>query len=310
MSMKAFIAVSHTGSFARAADSLGLSRAMVTKHIRQLEDSLGVRLLNRTTRKLSLTEVGAAYRERCSQILADVDEADSAATQLSSQPTGMLRIAAPPSFGAFHLVPAIGDYIDVYPKVQVSLTLTDRLPDLAEDGHDVSIHLGELQDSSLVAQRVAHARMVVCGAPTYFARHGVPRHPDELARHQCLRYSTHAAHHDQWAFVGQEQCNVKVGGPLIANTGDALRVGALEGLGIVLLPTYMVGDDLRAGRLVAVLSEFEPAGIDINAVYLHRKHLSAKVRTFVGFLKARFLTRPFWDDWRAGEPCSETEALA
>ncbi|MGQ0658966.1 MAG: LysR substrate-binding domain-containing protein [Chromatiales bacterium] len=302
MSMKAFVAVAQGGSFARAAASLGLSRAMVTKHMRRLEDSLGVRLVNRTTRRVSLTEAGMAYRERCVGILADVDEADSAATQLSSKPTGTLRLTAPPAFGTLHLAPAIAEYIAVHPDVEVAMTLSQREIDLAEEGQDLGILVGELKDSSLIAHRLAHSRVVVCGAPAYLERHGVPQRPEDLRDHACLRYCTQSLHHDRWEFLGPDgPVSVQVRGPLISNIGEALRVAAVTGLGLVLQPTYMVGADLSCGRLRTVMPGFEPVGVDIHAVYLHRKHLSAKVRTFVAHLKERFNDRPYWDDWRTAQ---------
>src|SRR3990172_3741128 len=241
MSIKVFVTVAQQGNFARAAESLELSRAMVTKHVRQLEDNLGARLLNRTTRKLSLTEVGVAYRERCLQILADVEEADSAATHLSSNPTGVLRVTAPPSLGTFHLAPAVAAYIAAYPQVEVAMTLSDRNIDLAEDGQDLAIQVGELLDSGLIAHKIAHAGMVVCGAPAYFERRGIPNTPEELVNHDCLRYATHSMHHDRWEFVRpQGTVGVLVRGPLTSNTGDVLRIAAIHGLGLVLQPTYMV----------------------------------------------------------------------
>jgi DNA-binding transcriptional LysR family regulator len=292
MSMKAFVEVAQRGSFARAAQTLGLSRAMVTKHIRQLEDNLGARLLNRTSRQLSLTEVGIAYRARCLQILADVEEANSAATQSNSQPSGVLRVTAPPSFGTFHLAPAVAAYIAAYPQVEIAMTLSDRNVDLAEEGQDLAIQVGILPDSNLIAHRIAHAEMIVCGAPAYFQRRGIPDTPEELANHDCLRYATHSLHHDRWEFVlPQGTVGVPVRGPLTSNTGDVLRIAAIHGLGLVLQPTYMVGEDLETGLLQAVLGNYEAVGIDINAIYLHRKHLSAKVRTFVEFLKSHFATR-------------------
>lgn len=291
MNMKAFVAVAQQGSFARAAQALGLSRAMVTKHIRQLEDNLGARLLNRTSRQLSLTEVGTAYRERCVQILADVEEANSAATQMSSRPTGVLRVTAPPSFGTFHLAPAVAAYIAAYPQVEVAMTLSDRNVDLAEEGQDLAIQVGVLPDSNLIAHKIAHAKMIVCGAPAYFQRRGIPNTPEELANHDCLRYATHSLHHDRWEFVlPQGTLGVPVRGPLTSNTGDVLRIAAIHGLGLVLQPAYMVGEDLKVGQLQTVLRNYEAVGIDISAIYLNRKHLSAKVRTFVEFLKSHFAT--------------------
>ena len=295
-SMKVFVRVAQAGSFARAADQLQISRAMVTKHIMSLENRLGLRLLNRTTRRLSLTEVGTAYRERCAQILAEIEEAEMTATQMQTQPRGTLRVTAPTSFGSFHLAPAIADYIRQYPDVEVSMALADRTPDLADEGIDVAVRIGLPDTTSMVARRIAQARMVICGAPAYFQRHGTPRQPQDLVEHNCLRYLYRAR--DEWEFKSANtMISVPIKGNIESTAGDALRMAAIHGAGLVLQPTYMVGEDLKAGRLLAVMTDYEPVGADIYAFYLHRKHLSNKVRTFVDFLLERYSPRPYWDDW-------------
>ena len=308
--MRVFARVAQAGSFAKAAEQLGMSRAMVTKHVMSLENHLGIRLLNRTTRRLSLTEVGVAYRDRCTQILAEIEEAELAAGQLQTQPRGMLRVTAPTSFGIFHLAPAVADYMRVFPDVEVSLTLNDRILDLADEALDLSIRISVLKDSSLVAQKIAHARTAVCGSPDYLQRHGVPKHPSELVNHNCLRYVYRAR--DEWDFHGpQGPLTVPVYGTLESTVGDALRLAAINGAGLVFQPTYMVGEDLINGRLQAVLTEYEPQSVDIYAVYLHRKHLSAKVRTFVDFLKARYSPNPYWDEWdRMATPSGANRSAA
>lgn len=297
-SMKVFVQVARSRGFAKAAEQLGMSRAMVTKHVMNLENTLSVRLLNRTTRRLSLTEVGAAYRDRCTQILAEIEEAEISATQLQTEPRGTLRITSPTSFGIFHLAPAVADYMKAYPDVEVVLSLVDRVMDLAEEGLDLAVRITRTLEPNLIAQRIAHARIVVCGSPEYLDRHGVPTHPVDLQRHNCLRYAYRDT--DEWEFTGPEgKIRIHVHGTLEANVGDSLRMAAISGVGLVLQPTYMVGEDLKAGRLRAVLTDYEPLGVDVNAVYLHRKHLSAKVRSFVEFLKARFQPKPYWDEWEA-----------
>lgn len=297
-SMNVFTKVAKAGSFAAAAKELNISRAMATKHVMQLENSLGIRLLNRTTRQLSLTEVGNAYFERCLQILDDIEENELAVTHMQTEPRGTLKVASPPFFGTYHLAPAISEYLRHYPDVNVELLLQGGTVDVIEAGLDLAIHLGELAESSLIARKLATSRQVVCGAPDYFVGHGVPKTPNDLKTHNCL-FNWSWPQKDHWQFRDPEgkKIIIRVGGNLQANVSGALRLAAINGLGLVMLPTYMAGHDLRKGRLQAVMTEYEPATLDINAVYPHRKNLSAKVRTFVDFLYDRFQPRPYWDDW-------------
>ncbi len=299
-SMKVFAKVAKHGSFAAAAKELGISRAMATKHVMHLENSLGVRLLNRTTRKISLTEAGAAYLERCQQILEDIEETELAVTQLHTEPQGLLRISTPPFFGTFHLAPTIAAYLQQYPKVRVDLVVRGGLVDVVAEGLDLAIRLGEQPDSSLIARRLASSPRVVCGAPAYFEKYGKPRHPHDLKHHNCL-VNWGFEPHDLWRFTDPdgETITVKVGGNLQANTADPLRLAAIHGLGLVVLPTYIVGQDLSKKRLEAVLQDYEMAPMDIYAVYPHRRHLSAKVRTFLDFLAERLHPVPYWEKWRA-----------
>ena len=297
-SMLVFTKVAKAGSFAAAAKELGLSRAMATKHVMQLENGLGIRLLNRTTRNLNLTEVGAVYLERCRQILDDMEEMELAVTRLQTEPRGLLKVSATPFFGSYHLIPAISAYMEVYPDVHVDLTLQTSYVDLIEEGFDLAIQLDELQDSSLIARSLGTSQRVVCGSPAYFKKFGTPKSPEELRNHNCL-VNLSLAPRDQWQFniPGGETMTIKVQGTLQANVADALRIAALSGLGLVILPTYMVGPDIRKSRLQAVLTEYVPAPLEIHAVYPHRKHLSAKVRTFVDFLHDRFHPKPYWEEW-------------
>jgi DNA-binding transcriptional LysR family regulator len=297
-SMLVFTKVAKAGSFAAAAKELGLSRAMATKHVMQLENGLGIRLLNRTTRNLNLTEVGAVYLERCRQILDDMEEMELAVTRLQTEPRGLLKVSATPFFGSYHLIPAISAYMEVYPDVHVDLTLQASYVDLIEEGFDLAIQLDELQDSSLIARSLGTSQRVVCGSPAYFKKFGTPKSPEELRNHNCL-VNLSLAPRDQWQFniPGGETMTIKVQGTLQANVADALRIAALSGLGLVILPTYMVGQDIRKSRLQAVLTEYVPAPLEIHAVYPHRKHLSAKVRTFVDFLHDRFHPKPYWEEW-------------
>jgi len=297
ISMQIFEKVAKHNSFSAAARDMGVSKAMVSKHIASLENSLDVLLLNRTTRRLSLTESGAAYLERVKNILADIEETELAVSTLSSEPRGTLKLSAPTSFGSFHLARAIGGYKQIYPDVHIEMILTERLHDLVEDGLDLAIHVGHLDDSSLIAKRLASARMIVCGSPAYFEKHGIPETPEDLIHHQCLIYSPRIPA-NEWIFKkDNKKFNVRVSGDIRSNIGDALRVAAMQDSGLIQLPTYMTGLDIKAGRLQAVLEDYEPPESPINALYLHRKHLSAKVRTFVDYLYDILHPVPYWDEW-------------
>jgi len=294
-SMRIFTQVAELGSFTAAAERSHLSKAMVTKHVTQLEAHLGVRLLNRTTRRLSLTEAGRAYVERCGRILADIDETEQAVSHLAVTPRGVLRANAPVSFGLLHLAPALADYLARYPAVTVELTLNDRLVDVVEEGYDLAIRIDRFTDSSLVARRLAPARLVVCAAPAYFQRHGTPRQPADLAAHNCLNYSYWSLR-DEWRFERAGQIEtVRIRGSLQANNGDVLRAAALRGLGIILQPTFLVGEDIKTGHLQAILEDYRVPELTVAAVYPHRRYLSAKVRTFVDFLQTFFGAPPYWD---------------
>jgi DNA-binding transcriptional LysR family regulator len=297
ISMKVFEKVAKLNSFSAAAENMGLSKAMVSKHIASLENSLDVLLLNRTTRRISLTESGAAYLERVKNILSDIEETELAVSTLSSEPRGTLKLTAPTSFGAFHLARAIGGYKQIYPDVHIEMVLSERMPDLVEDGIDLAIHVGHLDDSSLIARRLASAHMVVCGSPGYFNKYGIPKTPEDLTDHKCLIYTPRTPV-NEWSFQkDQKQFNVRVSGDIRSNIGDALRVAAMQDSGLIQLPTYMTGLDIKAGRLQVVLEGYEPPESPINALYLHRKHLSAKVRTFVDYLYEILQPVPYWDEW-------------
>ncbi|WP_119458837.1 LysR family transcriptional regulator [Rhodospirillaceae bacterium SYSU D60014] len=293
--MQAFARVAELGSFSAAARQLGLAKSVVSKLVMGLENHLGARLLNRTTRRLSLTEAGVTYYEACARILGAVEEADLSVSRLQAIPRGRLKVNASMSFGFLHLAPAIPDFLARYPELQIDLTLNDRFVDLVDGGYDVAVRIGALADSSLIARKLAPARRIVCGSPDYFARHGVPQLPEDLADHNCLGYSYQVSG-NEWPFRGPErEHRVKVSGSFEVNNGDALRAAAIGGLGIVLLPSFIIGDDLAAGRLRCVLSAYRAPETDIHAVYPHSRHLSAKVRAFVDFLAERFGPQPYWD---------------
>jgi DNA-binding transcriptional LysR family regulator len=297
--MAVFARVVEARSFSEAARQLGLSKSAVSKQVSRLEDRLGARLLNRTTRRLGLTEVGATYYEYCARMLVEAEEAERAVTALHGEPRGLLKVNAPMSFGVRHLAPALPELLARYPEIRVDLVLNDRFVDMIEEGFDVAIRIAALPDSSLVARRLAPSRHVLCGSPAYFARHGEPKKPDDLRQHNCLNY-TYLASHDEWPFEGKTESKggkrtVKVTGTLQANNGDVLAAAAVAGLGLVMSPTFIVGPDVQAGRLKCVLRDYLSAETAIYAVYPHRRHLSAKVRAFVDFLGERFGPEPYWD---------------
>ena len=294
-SMRVFAAVVDAGSFTRAADKLDLSRGMATRYVAQLEEHLGVRLLNRTTRKLSLTEAGSDYYERAAQVLAMVEEAQSSVAQETSIPRGTLRVASSHAFGIRHLGSAIAEYLQGYPGVKVDVTLNDRVVDLVEEGFDLGIRVGTKIDPGLVARKLARARMVACASPGYLRKHGAPKSPEELAGHNCLSYA-YVNLPNEWHFrrKGVER-KVLVSGDLRGNSGDILRNAAIEGLGVILQPTFLIYEALREKQLVHILTDWEADDFTIFAVYPNRKFLPLKVRTFIDFLAERFGPEPYWD---------------
>jgi DNA-binding transcriptional LysR family regulator len=292
--MKVFAAVVDAGSFAAASDRLDMSRAMASKYVAHLEEHLGTRLLQRTTRKQTLTESGAAYYDSCVQILADISDAEEGAVRHTDAPRGTLRFTLPVSFGILHMGPVVSDYMKQYPEVKVDLLLTDRRVDLIEEGLDLAVRIGSMPESGLIAKKLASDSVVICGAPDYFKRHGVPTAPADLARHNCLTYS-YAAIGDDWKLTGPGGTHtVRVSGSLRATNGDMVKLAALGGVGLMRQPLFLAGDDIRAGRLVEVLSEYKSGELGIYAVYPSRKHLSAKVRTFVDFLAAALALKSEW----------------
>jgi len=294
--MEAFVRVAECRSFSEAARRLNLSKSVISRQVSTLEQELGARLFNRTTRSLTLTEVGGAYLERCQRILADIEEANQSVSNLQAAPRGKLKVSAPVPFTTQHLGPALPDFLARYPEVEVDIALNDRFVNLVEEGYDLAIRVGRLDDSSLIAKFLAPARMAVVGSAAYLAERGAPTNPEELNQHCCLLYSNLTTP-DEWSFVAPDgrKSTIEVKGRLRANNGDVLRQAALAGLGLVMLPTFIVGPDLQAGTLVQVLEDFVPQQIGIYAVYPHARHLSPKVRAFVDFLAERFGPRPYWD---------------
>lgn len=299
--MVVFAKVVEALSFSGAAKSLGLSKSAVSKQVSQLEERLGARLLNRTTRRLVLTEVGRVYYEHAARVLTEAEAAERAVSNLSEAPRGVLKLNVPMSFGFLHIAPALPEFLATAPELRVELALSDRYVDLMDEGFDLAVRIARdpLADSSLVARRLAPSRMVVCASPEYLAKHGEPRHPDDLKQHCCLGY-TYAAMPDEWPFeVDGKPYTVKVRGPIRANNGDALHAAALNHAGLVVSPTFICGPDLQKGTLRAVLCDYAPWQSSIYAVYPSGRHLTPKVRAFIDFLARRFGPQPYWD-WDTG----------
>jgi len=285
----AFAKVVEAGSFVRAAERLATSVSAVSRHVAELEAHLDVRLLNRTTRRLSLTESGTAFYQRCVQLLADLDEAEQSATASAIAPRGTLRLSASVTFGERHLAPAIAAFIERYPDMHFDVELSDRAVDLVEEGFDAALRIGAIGSQNLVGRPVGETRLVCCAAPDYLRRRGVPKRPEELAGHECLTYE-YASQRNVWLFREGDGSlrQVKVSGAVHANSGRFLATLAVAARGIAYEPDFICGPDIRAGRLVPILLEFRPAPASIQLVYPSRRHLSAKVRAFAEFLRERF----------------------
>lgn len=298
--MTLFARVVDAKSFSAAAETLHMSKSTVSKQINALEKSLGVRLLNRTTRQLSLTEAGGRFYQHCTRIVSEEEAAVAEATRLSREPRGNLKVASPAAFGRLHVAPALADYLNRYPKINVEMVFIDRPVNLAEEGFDVAIkqaHESEL-NPNLVARRIAPVRWVICAAPEYLRRCGSPGSPEDLSRHCCLFYSYLEGEAD-WQLSGPEgEVSVHVSGRYQANNSEGVREVALRGVGLALLPTFIVGNDLRDGLLRRVLDDYEPRGAfgsSIYAVYLPTRYLPQSTRTFIDFMIERFGGVPSWD---------------
>ncbi len=293
--MTTFVEVVKSGSFTLAADNLNLSRAQVSKTIMQLEAHLDTRLLNRTTRTISLNEIGKIYYERCLTILQDIDDIEDITRQQTSKPKGSLRMSVPTSFGLLHLNEAIPEYIKQYPDVNIELSLADRFIDVVAEGYDLVIRIGELNDSGLIARKLAPCRRVFCATPEYLEKHGKPEVPKDLTKHNCLIY-TNEQSADTWTIKGPKKTeSVKITGSLCSDNGQILRDAALADLGIVILPTFIIGDDIIKGDLQQILPEYYFPEISLYVVFPSRRYLSAKVRTFIDFLSDYFEQTPSYD---------------
>jgi DNA-binding transcriptional LysR family regulator len=294
--MAAFVRVVEEGGFSAAGRTLGLTPSAVSKLIGRLEDRLGARLLHRTTRRINLTHEGVAFYQRSVRILREIKEAEDAITQLHVAPRGTLRVNAAVAFATYQIVPLMPEFLERYPEVHLELTVTDRVVDLIEEGVDVAIRTGALIDSSLISRQLAEDHRLICGAPAYLDRHGVPQTPDDLADHNCLAWIGNQGGLNDWPFDGPDgPYTVTVSGNAEVNSGETLYEMTLAGLGLARMAEFRVGADIAAGRLVPLLLDHHRAvPLPIHVVYPHRRHLLPKVRTFVDFLALKFTPAPPW----------------
>jgi DNA-binding transcriptional LysR family regulator len=293
--MVTFARVVEASGFSEAARQMGVSKSRVSKSIARLELSLGVRLLNRSTRGLSLTEIGVAFHEHCIRITEEAAQAAEVVGRLQSEPRGVLRVTAPVAFGRLHVAPAVAEYLSRYPRLKLDMTITDRMVDLVSEGYDVAIRIRREPSLHVVARELAPVHRVVCATPEYFRRRGMPIVPHELAEHNCLHY-THFGTQGQWRFQSAEgEIVVPVKGSLRIDDDDTLAQAVLSGLGVAMLPTFIIGPELQAGRLCSVLSDYVPLERRLYAVHLPNVRLPIKIRAFIDFLQARFGPTPYWD---------------
>jgi DNA-binding transcriptional LysR family regulator len=296
--MEMFARVVAEKSFSNAARQLGVSKSVVSKAIAELEDRLGAQLLNRTTRQMSLTEVGQAYHIRCLEILDQVDEVEQLVTEQAHAPKGLLRIAGPVTFSIVHLGQPISGFLAENPELGVELSLNDRVVDIVEEGFDLAIRISRrLRDSNLIAVKLSTARSVTSVSPEYLEKFGMPQHPRDLLKHSCLRYSN-LGPAQEWTFQDPETkapIQVGVSGRVITNNGEVLRSAAVSGQGIIYGPSFIVADDICSGRLVPILKEYAGPPFGIYAVYPPNRHVSAKVRALIDYLKGYWGDTPAWE---------------
>lgn len=289
--MSAFVAVVDHGSFVRAAEALGQSKTAVSRLVGELEARLGARLLHRTTRRLSLTAEGEVFHERCRQLLGDVAEAESELSAHAGEAVGRLRVNVPVTFGLLHLAPLWPAFTALHPKVDLDVTLSDRLVDLVDEGYDLAVRIARLQTSSLVSRQLTSTRMVLCASPEYLRRHGTPTHASELTRHAVISY-TLLSMGERWEFEGPEgPISVNVTPRMRTNSGDTCCAAALQHQGVVLQPSFLVGPHLQSGSLVELLPSFRSVELGVFAVYPSRKYLTPKVRVLIDFLVDAFQVR-------------------
>ena len=308
--MSVFAKVVASGSLSAAARDLGVSTAVVSRRLAALEARLGVRLVNRTTRRSALTDEGASYHEACVRILGEIEDADAVAAARRVEPQGLLKAALPASFGHLHVAPLVPQFAARYPKIQLALSLSDRTVNVIDEGYDLAIRIGELEDSSLAARKLAPNRRVVCASPDYLSRHTAPRTPDELQRHNCL---TTTELHMNWDYKGPDgkRGAVRVSGQYACDNWEVLRDWALAGMGVALKSTWDVRRQLEDGSLVPLLSGYDfGTDVAIYAVYPHRRYLPAKTRVFIDYLAESFGPEPYWDQPQAMQRAPRTERPA
>ena len=290
--MEMFVRIVETGNFSAVARQLGTTQPTISKQLTALEKQLRTRLLNRSTRSLSLTEAGATYYERCRRIIDEVRDAEGALGQLQSALTGTLHVNGSIALGQIFLAPLLLRFQAQYPELGVELSLSDRYIDLVEEGVDVAVRIGRLADSNLVARRLGSTRRVLVATPAYLAAHGTPQRPEDLAHHSCLLYA-YLSSGNEWTFKGPEgEIRVRVRGNFKANNGEAIRQALLANVGVAMSPDWLIHDKLESGEVVALLPEYAPPPLDINAVYPSGRHVSTKVRTFIEFLQNEFKAIP------------------
>jgi DNA-binding transcriptional LysR family regulator len=294
--MQAFVAVAESGSFVSAADQLETSKAAVSRYVAQLEERLGVRLMNRTTRRQSLTDEGHTFLVHCRETLALIHDAEQEIQNKRSSPTGLIRINAPLTFGILHLAPLWGKFTALYPQVQLEVTLSDRVVDLVDEGYDLAVRIASLPNSTLISRKLATTSLVVCASPQYLKGKPKPAHPSDLKNHSVISYS-YLATGDEWVFQGPEgdardnvhgEVRVKTKPKIHTNNGDTCRSAALAHQGIILQPTFLVRPDIQKGDLVALFPEFKTIELGIYAVYPSRKLVSPRIRALVDFLVQEF----------------------
>jgi DNA-binding transcriptional LysR family regulator len=286
-SMEVFVAAVDSGSFTAAAERFGISAVMVGKHVRELEQRLGAALLTRTTRRQSLTEIGRQYAEQCRAILAQIDAAERGAELLHEAPRGVLKVSCAVSFGMEWLAPMIADYLAQYPEVSIDLNLNDRMIDMVEEGFDVAVRIGPLEDSSLVARPLGPYGVVICGSPDYLARRGVPQVPADLAQHECLEFSGWVPQ-ARWRLKGEKDARNVPLSRLRANNSYALKQAALAGFGLVMQAEVILAQDIAAGRLVRVLDDYLPVPRPMHLLYPRSRQPTPKLSSFIDFMLSRF----------------------
>lgn len=285
-------------SFSGAARDLGMTKSAVSKHIAALEEALSVRLLNRTTRKISLTEEGQIFLDKCTHIIEELHAAEQQLQNLNENPSGVLKVNAPASFGLFHLAPVVAEFAKQYPDIRLEIDFTDQFIDIVESGVDVCIRIASLTDSSLIAKKLAPCQMMLAASPEYLAEHGTPKHPDELINHSMVEYSN-TLKLREWRYKDPADGKEKATTTCVkmrANNGQMLRHAALNGVGIVVAPTFIIGNDVKKGKLVPILSAFECSPErNIYALFAHNKFMASKVRLFIDFIATRFAGTPYWE---------------